>query len=484
MKKIFLLFAIATMVLSCAVENDFTNDDSAENLSYDLSENSNLGTYKGVFTTLDSKFRGVVAVHLPHESNQKLKYPYASVKMTDGETYLAKAQQLVDDKAFVDQLWFESEDIAFSFTVNANGSDPIISNVTFKGKPSDIVVLKETALAPVTPVTGTYECGTCNGHPVLGTGLEQSFNFVFSTPDGNGTITTQSALGTTTYNGIGVQNNCVADGTFTTCAIESGDGSTTTTGFLANGNPVIWNATHKFNNEVTGPDDCSSIVGTWQWQSNSYGLITGTFASDAGCPETLYSEDFQAFAGSGFAPNPVTGQLDSDIIIASGFNSGSLAFGGTQTTGDFARGIDVDGNVNTGGIYAFDLPGTRVFGIQPGGADFTPGDVTIRVPNSTGRTLSMIEFRVDVYANNDQNRSSRYTFQYSIDGINYINFATYDTVAGSDTNGFQFVGTQNGTPAVSVPPGDFIYMRIAGDDLAGSGLRDEIGFDNIEIIVQ
>ncbi|MEM7054316.1 MAG: hypothetical protein AAF446_07170, partial [Pseudomonadota bacterium] len=88
---------------------------------------------------------------------------------------------------------------------------------------------------------------------------------------------------------------------------------------------------------------------------------------------TLFEEDFSGFTGTGFDANPSAGQLDSDVFIVTGFNSGTLDFGGSATSGDFARG-EASGGVTTGGIYAFDIgAGNRTFGIQPGGNDFTPG---------------------------------------------------------------------------------------------------------------
>jgi len=42
------------------------------------------------------------------------------------------------------------------------------------------------------------------------------------------------------------------------------------------------------------------------------------------------------FTGTGFQSSPSSGQIDSDGIIVTGFNDGSLSFGETGTSGDFA----------------------------------------------------------------------------------------------------------------------------------------------------
>ncbi len=224
--------------------------------------------------------------------------------------------------------------MSLTFSVASDGTNPKVANVIFKNLESAVAIAKHTNRAPVTPITGTFECTTCNGHPNLNTGATQTFNLMFTTPEGNSTITTQSAIGTAVFNGIGVQDNCTVSGTLATCDLTSGDGRTNV-GFMTGGSPVTWTGKHSFNNETTGPQDCSGAFGDWTWITPSYGTITGTFISDVNCFTTLYSEDFQTFNESGFTPTPVAGQLDSDIIIATGFSDGSLAYGGTETTGDF-----------------------------------------------------------------------------------------------------------------------------------------------------
>jgi hypothetical protein len=93
-------------------------------------------------------------------------------------------------------------------------------------------------------------------------------------------------------------------------------------------------------------------------------------------------EGFDSFAGTGFAPSPAAGQLDSDTWALNGLSDGDTAWGGTYTTGDYARGIDEDG-ASTGGIYAFDVvsgAGTDyILGVQPTDADFTPGAIYLRL---------------------------------------------------------------------------------------------------------
>ncbi|MEL6812708.1 MAG: hypothetical protein AAFP76_15370 [Bacteroidota bacterium] len=294
MKKILLGGALIALLFGCSKDSTHSLQQDAALTTNLNTDESNLGIYKGVFTTLDAEYRAVVTVNFPLKSHNAAEaLPTATLQLQTGEVHVLRADEMVNNHETITNLFFHSPEANFNFSVHADGSEPTVTDATFKGAASDIILMKETSLAPVTPITGTYECGTCNGHPVLGTGLTQTFNMVFATPDGTGNITTQSTLGTSVIAGIGYQDNCVADGILTSCTLESGDGSTTTTGHLANGNPVTWNGTHTFNNEPTGPQDCSGASGTWQWQSISYGLITGTFVSDSTCPGVLIFEDFE-----------------------------------------------------------------------------------------------------------------------------------------------------------------------------------------------
>jgi len=102
---------------------------------------------------------------------------------------------------------------------------------------------------------------------------------------------------------------------------------------------------------------------------------------------TLSGVNEGQFNGTGFSPSPSGGQLNSNAWAVSGASDGTLIYGGTQTTGDFARGVST-GNVTDGGIYAFNvLPSNNTFGIQPSTNDFTSGTVTLRILNSTAGSI-------------------------------------------------------------------------------------------------
>ena len=64
--------------------------------------------------------------------------------------------------------------------------------------------------------------------------------------------------------------------------------------------------------------------------------------------------DFTSYAGTGFSPSPQTGQLDSTTWRVGGFSDGTLGYGDTGVTGDFARGKS-SGGVTSGGVFAFQV---------------------------------------------------------------------------------------------------------------------------------
>jgi hypothetical protein len=299
---------------------------------------------------------------------------------------------------------------------------------------------------------------------------------MFTTPSGDSAFDTEVTLGMNTFTGTGAQDTCVADDTETTCDISGS--------FAVGGAPIDWMGTHTFNNEASGPNNCSGASGTWTFDSINFGLLSGTFVSDASClvEVTLFSENFDAFAGAGFAPTPAAGQLDSDIVIANGFSDGDVNYGDTAVTGDFARGESDGLGENTGGVYAFDVDGAGqiAMGVQPGGTDFTPGFFEYRIENTSGGALNNFTIAYDLWVNNDESRSNTFNFSYSIDGMSFTNVSSLDFASQAAANDDGFTITmQNGTFTASVADGAFIFFRFESADYGGSGFRDEFAVDNI-----
>lgn len=472
MNKILLLL-VAFVLFSCSKEEEL---ETTTNLSAGLALNSQ--EFKGVFTTVDGEKRGEITIKIPPKNSPSvqsisvLNGPHAILEMIDGNIYALEGEFEGGDSG---EIVFFNQNISFKTNISNGLASIEINNINYFNEIGSVIALRHSERAPVNPVTGSYECGTCNNNPFLG--QTKTFSFVIN--EATGTIATQVSLGASVFNGVGVQTGCVINGTNTTCDIDSGDG-VSIIGFTANGNPVYWSGTHIFDNQPIGINDCSGINGTWEWQSNNYGLITGTFVSDASCYTTIYTENFQNFTGSGFAPTPAPGQLDSDIIIVNGLSDGGMSYGDTRTSGDFARGIDIDGGVSTGGVYAFTVAGNSSLGAQPIGSDFTPGSFDFRIENTTGNTLNGFEISYDLLVNNNEGRANSFNFLFSIDGVNFLQVPAlnYTSPEAADANGFVSI-PRSATFNASVASGAFIYLRFEGDDATGSGSRDEFAIDNI-----
>jgi hypothetical protein len=193
------------------------------------------------------------------------------------------------------------------------------------------------------------------------------------------------------------------------------------------------------------------------------------------------------FAGGGFLPSPAPGQLNSNAWAITGFSDGNLAFGGTQTSGDFARNV-ITAAVTTGGVYAHDTLSSRRLMIQPAGGDWAPGTLTLRIQNNLGTPLRQIDIAYDLFVRNDQARANSFNFSYSTDNTTYTSVASMDytspaaLVAGAE---FQLVDTSPSRririAGLDIPNGDFFYVRWSGDDVSGTGGRDEFALDNIAL---
>jgi hypothetical protein len=202
---------------------------------------------------------------------------------------------------------------------------------------------------------------------------------------------------------------------------------------------------------------------------------------------TLTGVNNGSFSGAGFESSPASGELDSDGIIVTGMSSGDLAFGGSGAGNTDLHRDASTGGVGTGGVYSFDISngGTtdRALGIQPGGSDWTSGTIVLKVTNGTGSTVNRLLLYYDVYVYNDQARSNDFKFSYDVGG---------GSVAVSDAD-FTSTEAADGAPAwvktrkavvlsgLSITNGTTIELTWTGDDVSGSGSRDEFAIDNISV---
>jgi len=197
--------------------------------------------------------------------------------------------------------------------------------------------------------------------------------------------------------------------------------------------------------------------------------------------------DLSTFDGTGFAPEPAAGQLDSDDWSVT-LNPGTiLDFGGTAggAGSDFARGTG-PGGVDDPGIWAFDVDGAGLigFGVQPTDQTFTPGQVALRLVNNTGADVAEFQVEYTVWVNNDQARSNAFNLLQSADNIAYAQVGDlFESPDAADKNGFAPTDVvEVVTPASALADGSQYYIAWRGDDVAGAGVeRDEFAIEGITI---
>jgi predicted extracellular nuclease len=218
--------------------------------------------------------------------------------------------------------------------------------------------------------------------------------------------------------------------------------------------------------------------------ASGFGAAEGApaIAAPTAAPRLLsdFSADFETFTGAGFDADGTAGRLSSNTWIVTGLSDGAMAFGDTKTSGDFARGPST-GGVSTGGVYAFNTGGNIILGLQPTGDDFTPGDIVLRLQNPGLSALTSIDVAYDIFFRNDQPRANALNVSYSLDGTSYVPVAAanFTTPEVADSLGWQSVARSFSLTGFSVDPAALFYLKWTGDDVSGSGSRDEYGIDNV-----
>ena len=218
-----------------------------------------------------------------------------------------------------------------------------------------------------------------------------------------------------------------------------------------------------------------------------FSLLSFTAQAQVGFTDaTIQTINFNNFDGSGLSPGSASGALNSNDWRINGFSDQLVTeFGGTYTTGDFARGT-VSAAVSEGGLWAVQLaasPLDRGLIIQPTGPDFTPGTITLRLQNNSDNVIESFQIGYNIIVRNDQGRSTSLNFAHSADDVTYtavtdLDYATTTTSAGTIGKSTTRTTTITG---LSIPKNGYYYIQWQSDDVAGSGLRDEIGLDGISI---
>ncbi|WP_443633893.1 hypothetical protein ABXT64_02935 [Candidatus Marifrigoribacter sp. Uisw_064] len=296
MKKLFLLLFASVLVLSCTKDVELA--DSSADLSATLAQydDTNMGVYKGVFTTQGTLERGILEINITPNN-----VGVATLKLTSGQKINFIADRTIEAGAEVQNLAFSSSSIMASFKLSADldGANVQISDVVYKGITSGAIAAHETSRAPVVPITGVLACDDCDVHPFLETGDTGTFSIVF-VGDGTGddSVNWLADVGGV-VNGTGNQASCTPIGAQMDCVISGG--------ITIGANVVDWNGIHTYNTS----SDCSDASGTWSLASGNYGNFTGTFTSDVTCAPAAPANDTCATAEAAVCGGSYTGNTDT-----------------------------------------------------------------------------------------------------------------------------------------------------------------------------
>jgi len=224
--------------------------------------------------------------------------------------------------------------------------------------------------------------------------------------------------------------------------------------------------------------------------TNSIPSITIDFSNTM--QTSMGSNPSTAYACAGFEPDPITaGRLNSNAWASTGMSFGSLVFAGTRITDDYARGA-VNAAQTTGGFYAYTGAPNSVTNpalmIQPSGSDFAPGTLTLRIQNNGTLTITQLDVSYNIYVRNDEDRSSSFNFSYSSDNASYtdVNALNYTSTQAKDVTPTWVLvpgspSRSTSITGINVAPGAYFYIRWSSNDVSGSGSRDELGLDDINL---
>ncbi|MGB1004064.1 MAG: lamin tail domain-containing protein [Salibacteraceae bacterium] len=216
-----------------------------------------------------------------------------------------------------------------------------------------------------------------------------------------------------------------------------------------------------------------------QWLITTTGVANDTITFDA----SFTGVNNGVFAGTGLDATPGVGLLNSNAWLFNGFSTGNTTYGGTFTSGDHAKGGSSGGEFS-GGLYAFEIAaGDTALGIQGTGSDFTPGDLELKVINTTGNAVDSVFIGYDLYVNNDADRGNTFNLSYSINGAAFVPVTALDFTSTELSQG-SVMWVNNPKSAginVTMANNDTIIFQWASDDAIGGGGRDEFALDNIVV---
>lgn len=296
MKKLFTLLFISTLLFSCSQDSEDIASTEVETQDFETRfangdfDKSNLGTYKGLFSTPNSEFRATVFLTLNGKSA-----PVVEFLFPEGNLKIVRSSQKTSKSQNINKMYFEEGDFTFDFTVEADGSNPVMDNVNYQGIKGDVIIVKETSKAPVQAKTGFYICETgcftdtedTVPHPELGkAGSQQTFSYMLTNPAiGSSPITVQFVLNSKTYTGTVNQANCAnfdGPGDYIRCGMFAQPDLRGNTGPIRFRNAV--SATTSQGDHIFRKDadaySCSTYRGIGYYESTLFGRSVISFKTD------------------------------------------------------------------------------------------------------------------------------------------------------------------------------------------------------------
>jgi hypothetical protein len=167
---------------------------------------------------------------------------------------------------------------------------------------------------------------------------------------------------------------------------------------------------------------------------------------------------------------------------------------GPLTSAPAVFGVDQAGGLGTStgsesatGVYAFDVGGgVTALGVQPTGTFWTPGMFTLRLKNATGATVTSLQVEWTGWHFNDQGRSNSLRFLHSADntvftpGLPEFDIVSPDTASPAPV-AWQATSRSLALTGLTLADGADYYLRWGGDDVGGSGSRDELALSGVRL---
>ncbi|QYA25426.1 hypothetical protein G3I01_07865 [Gramella sp. MT6] len=288
------LFLTLVIFSACSSDpDDLIQDEEQIVNENDLTQEGDrkISTYKGIFATSRSEYRGTFILKAPRNLDQISSMDqdtYGIITLAGGEKFKAEVVEVKQSEGPIKSsdvlAKFDSEDFSFNFTVNEN-NEPIISDVVFKKQEGTIIVAEETTNTSVTPITGTYKCTNCQDQdsPLNGIVLnndERTFNMLLTTADGTTNINIQALVVSLEETKVVTQQTCTTNSDYTFCVYRSGENGT-------NQN-LEWSGVHRYTSNQTSGERCSTLAGNFDLNYENFGSIEGEFKSDSTCPNKTY----------------------------------------------------------------------------------------------------------------------------------------------------------------------------------------------------